>query len=196
MSDDLLERWLEDVVKTPGATGLASRQDARRVLLDDAVRAAPLLDRNPGRAIDVGSGGGSPGLPLAVVRPERAFVLLEAERRKCELLERYACELQNVEVVRGRAEEQPLETFGVALAKALAKPPVAAELCLPLLSLGGAAILWLGRSADRAALARAASLVGGAIETEHDGLVVLRKIAPTPSGFPRRAGMAKKRPLA
>ena len=84
----------------------------------------------------------------------------------------------------------------MALAKALAKPPVAAELCLPLVATGGAVMLWLGRDADREPMARAAERVGGALEQDVDGLVVLRKIAPTPPGFPRRSGMAKKRPLA
>ncbi len=96
--------------------------------------------------VDVGSGGGSPGFPLAVALPARTFTLLEAERRKCEFLERFTGELANVDVVWGRAEEQPLDTYGVALAKALAKPPVAVELCLPLVRAGGAVVLWLGES--------------------------------------------------
>jgi 16S rRNA (guanine527-N7)-methyltransferase len=192
---DLLERWLEAVLDTPGATGLASAEDARRVLLDDAVRAAPLVDAIPGLIVDVGSGGGSPGIPLAAALPARSFSLLEAERRKCAHLARFAAELPNVEVVCGRAEEQPVETFGIALAKALAKPPVAAELCLPLVATGGAAILWLGASADREALTRAAEQVGGRLESESAGLAVVRKVAATPPGFPRRPGMAKKRPL-
>jgi 16S rRNA (guanine527-N7)-methyltransferase len=192
----LLDRWLEEVVTAPGATGLAREDDARRVLLDDGLRAAALVDALPGRVIDVGSGGGSPGLPLAVSLPRRSFTLLEAQRRKCVFLERFSDELENVDVVWGRAEEQPLETYGVALAKALASPPVAAELCLPLVAVGGAALLWLGASADRAALRAAAVRVGGELEREEDGIAVVRKVAPTPPGFPRRPGIAKKRPLA
>jgi 16S rRNA (guanine527-N7)-methyltransferase len=192
----LLDRWLEEVVTAPGATGLAREDDARRVLLDDGLRAAALVDALPGRVIDVGSGGGSPGLPLAVSLPRRSFTLLEAQRRKCVFLERFSDELENVDVVWGRAEEQPLETYGVALAKALAAPPVAAELCLPLVAVGGAALLWLGASADRAALRAAAVRVGGELEREEDGIAVVRKVAPTPPGFPRRPGIAKKRPLA
>ena len=96
----------------------------------------------------------------------------------------------------GRAEAQETDVFGVALAKALAKPAVAAELCLPLVRPSGAVVLWLGASADLSAVAATAELVGGAFESEDRGLVVLRKVAPTPPGFPRRPGMAKKRPLA
>ena len=144
----------------------------------------------------MGSGGGSPGVPLAARFPNRGFTLLDAERRKCAFLEDVTEELDNATVVWGRAEEQPIETFGVALAKALAKPPVAAELCLPLVVAGGAVILWLGDSADRAAVSTVAEQLGGRLEEDVEGLVVLRKVEPTPAGFPRRAGMAKKRPLA
>ena len=83
-----------------------------------------------------------------------------------------------------------------ALAKALAQPPVAAELCLPLVREGGAVLLWVGERADRERVTRAAARVAGLLEAEEDGLLVLRKVGPTPPGFPRRPGMAKKRPLA
>ena len=191
-----LERWLEEVRGTPGLTAIGDPDEARRMLLDDALRALPVLDSWPGAVIDVGSGGGTPGIPLAATRPQRAFTLLEAERRKCEFLERVTAELGNVTIVWGRAEEQPVDAFGVALAKALAKPPVAAELCLPLVAPGGVAILWLAESADRAAVATVAKALGGRLEDDADGLVVLRKLRETPPGFPRRPGVAKKRPLA
>jgi 16S rRNA (guanine527-N7)-methyltransferase len=95
----------------------------------------------------------------------------------------------------GRAEEQETDRFGVAVAKALAPPPVAAEWCLPLVAAGGAAILLVGPSADAAAVARVAKLLGVAAPQEHPGLLVLPKIQPTPPGFPRRPGIARKRPL-
>ena len=190
-----LERWLEELLATPGVTGVDDREAARRVLLDDALRAAPLLERFTGAVVDVGSGGGTPGIPLAAVFPQRFFTLLEAERRKCDFLERVTTSLDNVAVVWGRAEEQTPDTYGVALAKALAKPPVATELCLPLVAPGGVAILWLGASADRDAVAAVSSRLNGQLEEDLDGLVVLRKLGPTPAGFPRRPGIAKKRPL-
>jgi 16S rRNA (guanine527-N7)-methyltransferase len=184
------------VLAAPGATGLADAAEARRVLLDDALRAIPLLEHLPGAVVDVGSGGGTPGVPLAASLPDRTFTLLEAERRKCAFLEEVTRPLDNVTVLWGRAEEQPTDTFGVALAKALAKPPVAAELCLPLVAPGGAAVLWLADSADRAAVATVADRLGGLLEEDTAGLVVLRKVRETPPGFPRRPGIAKKRPLA
>ena len=164
------------------------------MLLDDALRAVPLVERYEGPVIDVGSGGGSPGIPLAASLPEREVTLLDAEQRKCDFLRRWAP--PNARVVRGRAEEQPLEAWGVATAKALAHPPVAAEWCLPLVRVGGAVILWLGESADHERLARVSEQLGGGFPESHDGLMVLPKVAPIPPGFPRRVGIAKKRPLA
>ncbi len=164
------------------------------MLLADALRALPLVERFAGPLIDVGSGGGSPGIPLAAELPEREVTLLDAERRKCDFLRRWAP--PNARVVHGRAEEQPREAWGVVTAKALARPPVAAEWCLPLVRLGGAAILWLGESADLELLARVSEQLGGGGPELHNGLAVLPKVRPTPPGFPRRVGVAKKRPLA
>jgi 16S rRNA (guanine527-N7)-methyltransferase len=174
-------------------TSLRDEAEARAMLLDDALRALPLVRELEGPIVDVGSGGGSPGIPLAVALPDRELTLLEAGRRKCDFLERWAP--PNARVVRGRAEEQPADRYGVVLAKALAQPPVAAELCLPLARPGGAVVLWLGPSADLATVGRVSTLLGGDLPEVRDGLVVLRKLAPTPPGFPRRAGLAKKRPL-
>jgi 16S rRNA (guanine527-N7)-methyltransferase len=164
------------------------------MLLEDAWRALPLLEHYEGPLIDVGSGGGSPGIPLAAAHPGREVVLLDAEQRKCDFLRRWAP--PNASVVWGRAEEQPVERWGVAVAKALAQPPVAAELCLPLVRVGGAAIIWVGERADLDRLALASERLGGGVPQVHDRLAVLPKVAPTPSGFPRRVGVAQKRPLA
>ena len=196
MNDEFLGRWLEEVLGTPGLTGFSEPEEARRGLLEDALRAAPLVAESAGPVVDVGSGGGSPGIPLAVALPGRPFTLLEAERRKCEFLRYATSALQNVEVVWGRAEERPTDEFGVALAKALAKPPVAAELCLPLVRPGGIAILWVGETAEPEHVSRVAERLASRLEDSPAGLLVLRKLGPTPPGFPRRAGIAKKRPLA
>ena len=164
------------------------------MLLEDALRALPVVEQYDGPLIDVGSGGGSPGLPLAAALPEREVTLLEAEQRKCDFLRRWAP--PNACVVHGRAEEQPLEAWDVATAKVGAQPPVAAEWCLPLVAVGGAVILWLGESADLDRLARVSVQLGARAPEMHDGLAVLLKVMPTPPAFPRRVGVAKKRPLA
>lgn len=192
----LLERWLEAVLETPGMTGITELGEARAMLLDDALRARDVVAAFPGDVVDVGSGSGSPGVPLAVTLADRRFTLLDAERRKCSFLETITQELANATVVWGRAEEQPPDSYGVALAKALAKPAVATELCLPLVAQGGAVVLWVGRSADLAQVTSVAEQLGGVLERADDGLLVVRKVRGTPPGFPRRPGMANKRPLA
>ena len=109
-----------------------------------------------GTVVDVGSGGGSPGHPArgrrcplgrsCCSRPSAASATSSSASRRSSRTWRSSW---------GRAEEQPVDTYGVALAKALAKPPVAAELCLPLVRPGGAAILWVGRDGrPRARVAR------------------------------------------
>jgi 16S rRNA (guanine527-N7)-methyltransferase len=164
------------------------------VLLDDSLRGLELVGAETGPVVDVGSGGGAPGIPLALVLPELEFVLLEAQERKCVFLRAHAP--PNARVVRGRAEEQAVDWAGCAIAKALAPPPVAAEWCLPLVRAGGAVVLWVGPTAEAAAVAYVAGKLGAALESATDGFIVLRKTGPTPPGFPRRAGVAKKRPLA
>ena len=181
------------VVATPGLTGIADAGQARHMLLDDSLRGLDLVQRFDGPIIDVGSGGGAPGIPLAYALPDREVTLLEANGRKCAFLREHAP--ANARVIQGRAEEQEVDVYGVAVAKALAAPPVAAEWCLPLVRPGGAAILWVGPSAEVERVAAAAAKLAGEVE-EADGFLVLRKVGPTPPGFPRRPGMAKKRPLA
>jgi 16S rRNA (guanine527-N7)-methyltransferase len=187
-----LEAWLRAVVETPGLTAL-DLPAARAMLVDDALRAVALVEAYDGPIVDVGSGNGSPGIPIALELPDREVVLLEAETKRCAFLERWAP--PNARVVNGRAEEQGTEWAGLALAKALAPPPVAAEWCLPLVREGGAAVLWVGENADLEALARAATKLAGEPVESPQGLAVLVKQGPTPPGFPRRPGVARKRPL-
>jgi 16S rRNA (guanine527-N7)-methyltransferase len=193
-SSPTLDAWLAAAVATPGITALKDVGAARAVLLDDSLRGLPLVEPFDGPIIDVGSGGGAPGIPLAVALPEREVVLLEAERRKCAFLEQWAP--PNAQVVWGRAEERETDWAGVAVAKALAPPPTAAEWCLPLVREGGAVVLWVGPSAEAERVARVAEQLAAELADAPAGFLVLRKVGPTPAGFPRRAGMAKKRPLA
>jgi 16S rRNA (guanine527-N7)-methyltransferase len=164
------------------------------VLLDDSLRGVEIVSQLEGTIVDVGSGGGAPGIPLAAALPDRRVVLLEAERRRCAFLERFAP--RNARVVWGRAEEQELDWAGVAAAKALAQPPTAVEWCLPLVREGGAVVLWVGETAEPEHVARVAARIAGELVESPPGFLVIRKTGPTPPGFPRRTGLAKKRPLA
>ena len=164
--------------------------------LEDSLSALETVRRFSGPIVDVGSGGGAPGIPLAAALPEREVTLLESSRRKCSFLERWVAELPNLRVVCGRAEEQPRDMYGVAVAKALAPPPIAAEWCLPLVAPEGAAVLFVGRSAASKRVAVVAKRLAAELVESPAGLLVLHKVGPTPAGFPRRPGIARKRPLA
>lgn len=160
---------------------------------------------------DVGSGAGFPGLAVAAALPGADVRLVESQRRKCEFLERAraAAGLENVSVVCARVEDwrEGLLTNDVVLARALAAQAVVLEYAAPLLSLGGTLIDWRGRREpqEEAAADRAASELGlERVEVRpvapfpgvrDRNLHVFAKIAPTPARFPRRAGVAAKRPL-
>jgi 16S rRNA (guanine527-N7)-methyltransferase len=196
VTDPRLERWLTALVAAPGLTSVRDREEARRVHLDDSLRALAVVRELGGPIVDVGSGGGAPGIPLAAALPDREVTLLESSRRKCDFLERWARELPNVRVVCGRAEEQPVDSWSVAVAKALAQPTVAAAWCLPLVAPGGAAVLFVGPRTERERVAKVAELLAAERTEAPPGLLVLRKLGPTPGRFPRRPGIARKRPLA
>jgi 16S rRNA (guanine527-N7)-methyltransferase len=136
-----------------------------------------------GPIVDVGSGGGTPGIPLAVSLPNREVTLLEAERRKTEFLraldERAAEPASRLGPRRGAK----YETLRVAVAKALAQPPVAAEWCLPLVEEGGGG-LWVGPSADLEAVCRGAGEIAGELEESRPGSRDPEDRADA-AGFPR-----------
>jgi 16S rRNA (guanine527-N7)-methyltransferase len=194
--DERFDAWLDALLSTPGLTSIRDRAEARRVHVEESLAAVDVVQRFEGAIVDVGSGGGAPGIPLALALSARKVTLLESNGRKCAFLREVTVGLRNVTVVQGRAEEQATDVFGVAVAKALAPPPVAAEWCLPLVEPGGAALLFVGPTADATAVSRVSAKLGGGPAEQLPGLLVLPKLAPTPPGFPRRSGVARKRPLA
>jgi 16S rRNA (guanine527-N7)-methyltransferase len=196
LTDPRIERWLEALVRTPGLTAVRDPVKARRLHVDESLGALETVERFEGSIVDVGSGGGAPGIPLAAALPLREVTLLESHRRTCDFLEGWTREFPNLRVVCGRAEEQPVDSYGVAVAKALAPPPVAAEWCLPLVAPGGAAVLFVGPSAEAERVAAVAEHLAAELVESPPGIFVLQKLGATPGGFPRRSGIARKRPLA
>ncbi len=202
MIDPRLERWVELLVATRGLTAPTDFEAAWRLHVEDSLVALDLIDSGP--VVDVGSGGGAPGLPLAAMLPGVSFILLESAHWKCDVLRESASPFPNVGVVCARAEEHGRgagrDAYAVALARALAPPPVAVEWCLPLVQVGGRFILFAGEKAEQAA-GPAAMLGSGAPSvvrvpgSEGKCLLVYEKISPTPDRFPRRPGVARKRPL-
>jgi 16S rRNA (guanine527-N7)-methyltransferase len=178
----------------------------------DSLVALELDDVRRARSIaDIGSGAGWPGLALAAALPEASVALVESAVRHCRYLERAVAAggLTNAFVVHARAEEwaEGVGVHDLVTARALAALPVLCEYAAPLLVEGGVLVAWKGlvSEAEAAAGACAAAELGlevGAVlavspypAAERRTLHVFRKVAPTPARFPRRAGMAVKRPL-
>ena len=161
--------------------------------------------------VDVGSGGGLPGIPLKIARPDLEVVLLEGDGQKAAFLVRACAELglNGVEVVNQRAEEagrdlRYREAFDVAVARALAPMPVLAELCLPFVRVGGRLLAQKTEREDVAGAARAIELLGGGppriVEAHTTArttgtVVVVEKLMPTPDAYPRRSGVPARKPL-
>lgn len=190
-------------------------REAGRVVdvhIADSLSALALEPVRAARAIaDLGSGAGFPGLVLAVALPPASVALVESAARKCEFLDRAvaAAGAGNARVVCARAEEwsDGAGACDLVVARALAPLAVLCEYAAPLLGLGGTLVAWKGEVAAEESDSgrRAAALLGlesgGAVRSEpYAGSVahhlhVFRKVAPTPAGYPRRAGVARKRPL-
>ncbi|HKV29590.1 MAG TPA: 16S rRNA (guanine(527)-N(7))-methyltransferase RsmG [Candidatus Dormibacteraeota bacterium] len=160
------------------------------------------------RVIDIGSGGGLPAVPLAIAMPQVQFTLLEANARKCAFLEHVAgaLELRNVVVAPGRAEELGhlpalREQFDRAISRAAARPEVLLELALPFVRTGGDLVAQVS-PLDPVALEPASRLLGGGpprlerVDASGRALMVVPKLASTPSRFPRRTGLPGRKPLA
>ena len=185
--------------------------DAVDVHLADSLVALELGPvRTAAKIADLGAGAGFPGLALAIALPQASVALVESSARKSGFIERAIahCGLANAVAVHARAESWPegIGSFDLVAARALAPLAVVAEYAAPLLRLGGALIVWRGRrdaEDERAGAAAAAELglevaqpvqVSPYREAEHRHLHLMLKVRETPDRFPRRPGMARKRP--
>ncbi|MEA2313790.1 MAG: rRNA (guanine527-N7)-methyltransferase [Solirubrobacteraceae bacterium] len=191
-------------IRDPAQAIGAHVADSLAALDIDAVRGAS-------RLADLGSGAGFPGIALAVALPASEVILIESNRRRCEFLARMcaAAALGNARVVCARVEEwsEGLSRSDVVLARALAPQAVVLEYAAPLLRMGGRLVDWRGRRRpeEESAAAKAAEALGlRRVEVRRVGpfqgadehhLHVFAKDDETPERFPRRAGMARKRPL-
>ena len=201
---------LEDDATAPTSVR-ASREAADAHLADSLVALELDVVRRARRIADLGSGAGFPGLALAAALPDAHIALVESGERKSAFLGRAiaAAGVPNAEVVHARAEAWPggSEAHDLVTARALAALPVVVEYAAPLLAMGGALVAWRGRrdrEAEAAAVGAAAAVGLEPVEIRHvepypaardRHLHVFRKTGSTPPGFPRRPGIARKRPL-
>ena len=192
-----------DANRSFNLTGAKTPQAFAPLLLD-SLTAAPYVT---GTLVDVGSGAGLPGIPLAVATGA-AVTLVEASAKKARFLQSALATLGlDGEVVTERAEAAARDprlrdSFACGTIRAVASAPAVAELLLPFIAPGGVAILQRGTMdpAERVALADAALVLGAQVECEHPAgdrrcIVLVRKETPTPPRFPRRNGIPQKRPL-
>lgn len=164
--------------------------------------------------IDVGSGAGFPGIPLKIAFPHKKFVLLDSLKKRIIFLENAICELNlpDIAAVHGRAEEYGLkqhwrEQYDLAIARAVAELPVLCELCLPFVRVGGHFIAMKGPQGEEELKGadNALKILGGTLKKIHKFtlpftgaqrvIIAVKKTMPTPSRYPRRAGVPEKKPL-
>jgi 16S rRNA (guanine527-N7)-methyltransferase len=180
------------------------------VLVEDSlVLLEHLGDANS--VVDIGSGGGLPGLPLKIARPGLRLTLVESDQAKAAFLVRTCATLGlgDVEVLARRAEEvgqdpRFRETFDVAVARALAPMPVLVELCLPLVRAGGRLLAQKTEHEDVDGAAHAIETLGGALRhvapapskgRRAGTVVIIDKVRATPAIYPRRPGVPSRKPL-
>jgi 16S rRNA (guanine527-N7)-methyltransferase len=207
-----LGRIVELLAADPLAPSAVPAEEALDVHVADSLSALALEEVTGARAIaDLGSGAGFPGLALAVALPKARVALVESVARKCEFIERVRSDagVQNARVVHARAEQWPegLGRHDLVTARALAPLGVVCEYAAPLLAIGGTLVAWKGAiaPAEEQTAERAAAILGFAtgvvVRSEpYAGSVAhhlhsYRKVAPTPPAYPRRPGVARKRPL-
>lgn len=194
-------------------TSVREPQRAIDVHLADSLVALELgAVREAGEIVEIGAGAGFPGLPLAVALPQSKMTLVDSQARKCAFIERVKsnARIENVSVVCARVEEWPegIDAHDLVLARAVAAQPVVLEYAAPLLRLGGVLVDWRGQrdpDEEEAALI-AAEKLGLERESIHrvepfegvrdHNLHVYLKDRETPGEFPRRAGTARRKPLA
>lgn len=165
--------------------------------------------------VDMGTGGGFPGIPLAITNPDKKFILADSLNKRLKIIEQFAAELciDNIELLHIRAEDMGQnpayrEKADICVSRAVASLDVLSELCLPLVRKGGYFISYKGDGAEYEfdVAKRAISILGGKLDRIEKPslknayisghcLLLVKKVAHTPKRFPRKAGAAKKSPI-
>jgi 16S rRNA (guanine527-N7)-methyltransferase len=210
-----LHRYLDlllEANQTMNLTRIEDRAEAERLHVGDALTLLPFIPHGEQRVADVGSGGGVPGIPLAIARPDVTVTLIESTQKKAAFLSSAvrALELPNVEIFARRAEDLAhsprRESFDVVVARALAMMNVLAEWCLPLVKKGGRLLAMKGAKVyeELPAAAKAIRTLNGAPPVVHPAqlpgaenhvIVEIAKAGRTDPKYPRTAAQVKAKPL-
>ncbi|MCR9075148.1 MAG: 16S rRNA (guanine(527)-N(7))-methyltransferase RsmG [bacterium] len=201
-------------------TSIRDADEAWEKHIFDSLTLIPLLAEleQGSTVIDIGSGGGLPGIPLAIALPNLRFTLMDATKKKCDYLEQAAAALglRNVRVICARAEtlgqdrgektgtgriDAHREHYDIAMARGVGQIPMLAELTVPLVKVGGLVLMTKGQRAEdeladaKQALHMLHAAHAGTVDTPTGRVVVIEKLRRTPRDYPRRNGEPKRAPL-
>jgi 16S rRNA (guanine527-N7)-methyltransferase len=217
---DTLRTLLLDYNRHTNLTAIRDPLDIEIKLFADSLALLPLIEtemlregREAMRLIDIGTGAGFPGLPLAITNPALEVTLVDATRKKITFIEHVvdSLNLTNAIPIHSRSEDLAhehdyRERYDIVTARALASTPALIELCLPFVHVGGLALFTKGREIreELVSAGNALKVIGGdmfdvwhpeAIELENTAIVQVRKFKPTPAEYPRSPGTPAKNPL-
>ena len=206
---DIILEWNEKI----NVTAVREKSEFMKKNVEDslAILGKPEFS-SASRILDLGTGGGFPGLPLAIACPEKSFVLMDSVGKKLKVVADAAerLGLMNVQVIHARAEDlaqkpEYRERFDLVVSRAVANMSTLSEYCLPFVKKGGWFIAYktVGAEEEINAAAKAVKLLGGsAVRMEGNGnesdghvFAAVQKISATPSKYPRKAGLPAKQPL-
>lgn len=220
-SDDMLEKfnsYMLGVLDWNEKVNLTTITDPQEFVVKHFIDSIICTDypeyEDADKIIDVGTGAGFPGVPLAIVSPEKEFILMDSLNKRLKIIDELCREadIANVTTIHARAEELAKnkahrEQYDLCVSRAVANMAVLAEYCLPFIKVGGFLMAYKGPDAETEVTeaAHALSLLGGRVEEIRNGnlkdfgidhkVVVIKKVKNTPSKFPRKAGTPAKEPL-
>lgn len=221
-SDDITvnkyQQYMEGVLDWNEKVNLTNITDPEEFVIKHFIDSIICIDypefEEAGRIIDVGTGGGFPGVPLAIAAPHKEFILMDSLNKRLKIIDELCVQIGigNVTTVHARAEELAKnkahrEQYDLCVSRAVANMATLAEYCLPFIKVGGCLMAYKGPDAEREVeeARKALYLLGGQVEEIREGnlkefgidhkVVIIKKVKNTPSKFPRKAGTPAKEPL-
>jgi 16S rRNA (guanine527-N7)-methyltransferase len=208
---ELIKEWNEKI----NLTAITEDSEIIQKHFIDSIKVFKFKElKNARKVIDIGTGGGFPGIPMKIINPSSKIVLLDSLNKRINFLNEVIKELQlkDIETIHGRAEDfaqenKYREKFDVAISRAVANLTVLSEFCLPYVKIGGYFVAMKGPAIDEEMkeAKNAIKILGGTVEeivkVDIEGsdlnhnLVIIRKLKETPKKYPRKAGMVTKNPL-
>ena len=212
------EAYMEGIIEWNEKVNLTSITDKDEFIVKhyiDSVMCVPCKEfQNAERIIDVGTGGGFPGIPLALAAPDKEFVLMDSLNKRIKIINELCAEIgiENVTAVHARAEElaknkEHRENYDLCVSRAVANLSTLSEYCLPFIKKGGYFLSYKGPDSEQEVkdAKKAISILGGKIEREEKAsledfnlehkIIYIKKIKDTPAKYPRKAGTPSKEPL-